>query len=250
MYLICLAFKGTSSGRFMRPGGSRFKGPQKFETTFELSYSNCTVNILLLFSLYIVSFIMEIFIVIYFYWCCVSRNKITEHPPTLRVFSSLNATKISTSRSYYATLVKVLKGPVAPDFWGLFWPTWIGSGLGKEPLLVSKIFCCSFDFWQPFKSCEAFHTKISRRFREFSRWIDKCGHRFSEISYFFPGELLARSKFFSEMNLQIVNIFLERRSQNWQICQQVFNKILQLQYSTHNHDVYCINCCYISFQQS
>jgi len=35
-------------------------------------------------------------------------------------------------------------------------------------------------------------------------------HWFSEISYFLLGELLARCKFFSEMNLQPINIIGEK----------------------------------------
>ena len=49
-----------------------------------------------------------------------------------------------------------IKGTVAPDFWGVFFDR---SGLDKEPLLVFKILSHSFDFWQPFSSFEAFHTK-------------------------------------------------------------------------------------------
>ncbi len=72
-------------------------------------------------------------------------------------------------------------------------------------------------------------TKTSRRFPESLSWIDKCGQQLLEIFYFLLGEILARCIFYSEKNLQFVNIkgdTLTNFSDFFLICQCVSSKIL------------------------
>ncbi len=57
-----------------------------------------------------------------------------------------------------------------------------------------------------FLALPRFNTIMYRRYQESPRWIYKCGQRLSEISYLLLGEPWARCKFFSEMNLQFLNI--------------------------------------------
>jgi len=57
------------------------------------------------------------------------------------------------------------------------------------------------------KCVESFNNKTSQRLLKSQRWTTcKCGWWFSKISYFLLGEPLASCKFFSEMNLQFLNI--------------------------------------------
>ena len=102
----------------------------------------------------------------------------------------------------------ILKGLSHQILWDLFFGLH-GQVWPREGTQFFKFFCYSTDFWQPFQRFEVFNTKTSRRFLESQRWIYKCAQRFLEICYFLLGEALARCKFFSEMNLQFINIIVD-----------------------------------------